>query len=57
MGKPLMKEYKFSKKYLSWKKELEEFYLDIIKKRKPNPNLNDIYKNLEIINNIYKINQ
>ena len=57
MGKPLIREYKFPKKDLSWKKELEEFYLDIIKTRKTNPNLNDIYKNLEIINNIYKINQ
>lgn len=56
MGKPLIKEYKFSKKDLSWKKELEEFYLDITKKRKSSPNLNDIYKNLQIINNIYKIN-
>jgi len=56
MGKPIKKEYKFSKKDFSWKKELEEFYLDIIKKRKPNPNLNDVYKNLQIINNIYKIN-
>ena len=56
MGKPLIKEYKFSKKDLSWKKELEEFYLDITKKRKSSPNLIDIYKNLQIINNIYKIN-
>ena len=56
MGKPKKKEYKFSKKDLSWKKELNEFYLDIIKKRKPNPNLDDIYKNLKIINSIYKSN-
>ena len=56
MGKPKKKEYKFSKKDLSWKKELNEFYLDIIKKRKPSPNLNDIYKNLKIINSIYKSN-
>ena len=56
MGKPLKKEYKFSKIDLSWKKELEEFYIDITKKRKSSPNLNDIYKNLQIINNIYKIN-
>ena len=54
MGKPPKKEYKFSKRDLSWKKELEEFYIDITKKRKSNPNLYDIYKNLQIINNIYK---
>ena len=56
MGKPLKKEYKFSRIDLSWKKELEEFYIDITKKRKSSPNLNDIYKNLQIINNIYRIN-
>ena len=56
MGKPPEKEYKFSKRDLSWKKELEEFYIDITKKRKSNPKINDIYKNLQIINKIYKIN-
>ena len=32
MGKPLRKDYKFSRIDLSWKKELEEFYTDITKK-------------------------
>ena len=37
-------------------KELEEFYIDIVKKRISNPGLVDIYKNLKIINTIYKSN-
>ena len=38
------------------KEELEEFYIDIVKKRTSNPGLVDIYKNLKIINTIYKSN-
>ena len=53
MGKPPKKEYKFSKRFIL-EKELEEFYIDITKKEKSNPNLYDIYKNLQIINNICK---
>jgi len=56
MGKPIKKEFKFSKKDCSWKKELHEFYIDIIKKRVSSPGLIDIYKNLIIINKIYKTN-
>ena len=56
MGKPKKKEFRFPKKDYSWKKELNEFYIDIINKRVPNPGLIDIYKNLKIINKIYKIN-
>ena len=32
MGKPIKKEFRFSKKDYSWSKELNEFYIDIIKK-------------------------
>ena len=56
MGKPAKKDFKFSKKDNSWRKELEEFYIDIVKKRISNPGLVDIYKNLKIINTIYKSN-
>ena len=56
MGKPAKKVFKFSKKDSSWIKELEEFYIDIVKKRISNPGLVDIYKNLKIINAIYKSN-
>ena len=56
MGKPAKRVFKFSKKDSSWIKELEEFYIDIVKKRTSNPGLVDIYKNLKIINTIYKSN-
>ena len=56
MGKPVKKEFRFEKKDHSWKKELDEFYIDIIKKRVSSPGLIDIYKNLKIINEIYKNN-
>ena len=55
MGKPKKKVFRFSKKDYSWIKELEEFYIDIIKKEYQVPGIIDIYKNLEIINKIYKI--
>ena len=38
----------------SWKYELKEFYLDILKKRIPRPGIFDAYENLKIINSIYK---
>ncbi len=56
MGKPFKKEFRFEKKDHSWKRELDEFYIDIIKKRVSSPGLIDIYKNLKIINEIYKNN-
>ena len=56
MGIPTKKVFKFSKKDSSWIKELEEFYIDIVKKRISSPGLVDIYKNLKIINTIYKSN-
>lgn len=54
MGPPKVKEYVFKKKDNSWKIELEDFYLDIVKKRIPNPNIYDAYENLKIINQIYR---
>lgn len=54
MGKPLKKIFNFEKKDMSWQLELIEFYNDIIKKRLPSSSLIDIYKNLQIINKIYK---
>lgn len=56
MGKPSKKEFKFSKKDKSWKKELEEFYIDIVNKRISSPGIKDIYENLKIIDKIYKTN-
>tara|TARA_B100000902_G_scaffold397005_1_gene459488 strand:- start:3082 stop:4080 length:999 start_codon:yes stop_codon:yes gene_type:complete len=38
----------------SWNLELKEFYKDIMKKRKPIPGIYEAYKNLKIINSIYK---
>ena len=32
MGKPFKKSLDFQKKDYSWKKELDEFYIDIVKK-------------------------
>tara|TARA_A100001234_G_scaffold217383_1_gene224703 strand:+ start:160 stop:1161 length:1002 start_codon:yes stop_codon:yes gene_type:complete len=56
MGKPFKKEFRFKKKDYSWKKELDEFYIDITKKKVSSPGLIDIYKNLKIINEIYNNN-
>ena len=56
MGIPAKRVFKFSKKDSSWRKELNEFYIDIVKKRISSPSLIDIYKNLKIINTIYKSN-
>ena len=56
MGKPPKKEFKFSKKDNSWKKELEEFYIDIVNKKMSSPGIKDIYENLKIIDKIYKTN-
>jgi hypothetical protein len=56
MGKPPKKIFRFKKKDISWNLELKEFYNDIEKKRNSNLGLIDIYKNLLIINQIYKKN-
>mgnify|MGYP002525030672 FL=1 len=55
MGPPDKYTYKFSKQHdNSWKLELEDFYIDIIKKKSSTPSLLDAYENLKIINNIYR---
>ncbi len=55
MGIPKKNVYSFkNNENFSWKMELNDFYLDIIKKRKSTPNINDVYENLKIINKIYK---
>ena len=55
MGPPDKHTYKFSNKYdNSWKLELEDFYMDIIKKKSSTPSIFDAYENLKIINNIYR---
>ena len=55
MGPPKKKQYIFkSVKDNSWKLELNDFYIDIVKKRKSNPGIVDAYENLKIINQIYK---
>jgi len=55
MGVPNKYIYNFSKKYdNSWKLELEDFYNDIINKKKSSPNIFDVYENLKIINKIYR---
>ena len=55
MGPPDKYTYKFSKQHdNSWKLELEDFYIDIIKKKSSTPSLFDAYENLKIINNIYR---
>ena len=38
----------------SWREELKEFYIDIVKKRVPVPGIKEAYENLKIINIIYK---
>ena len=54
MGIPKKNVYSFkNNENFSWKMELNDFYLDIIKKRKSIPNINDVYENLKIINRIY----
>ncbi len=55
MGIPKKKEYKFNLKSInnSWRIEIEDFYNSIIKSKKSLPNLNDVYDNLKIINQIY----
>jgi len=56
MDKPPKKIFRFKKKDISWNLELKEFYNEIEKKRNSNLGLIDIYKNLLIINQIYKKN-
>ena len=54
MGIPKQKKWKFKLKDLSWKTEINELYNDITYNRKVDPNLNDAYQSLKIINKIYK---
>ena len=54
MGIPKQKKWKFKLKDVSWEKEINEFYDDIIYNRKPKSNLNDAYQTLKIINKIYR---
>ena len=56
MGIPKKKIYNFSLSDVnnSWKKEIDDFYESIIKSKICHPNLNDVFENLKIINNIYK---
>lgn len=54
MGIPKKEYTLFPKIDNSWKLELEEFYQDIIRKRISIPGILEAYKNLEIINSIYK---
>ena len=54
MGIPKQKKWKFKLEDVSWKKEMNEFYEDIIYNRKPKSNLNDAYQTLKIINKIYR---
>ena len=56
MDIPKKKYILFPKKDNSWKLELEEFYKDILKKKSSVPGILEAYKNLEIINQIYKKN-
>ena len=46
MGIPKKKQYIFNMtKDHSWKLELEDFYIDIVKRRKPTPSIIDAYEN------------
>tara|TARA_A100001011_G_scaffold397760_1_gene499826 strand:+ start:559 stop:1542 length:984 start_codon:yes stop_codon:yes gene_type:complete len=56
MGIPDKKQYVFSQfeSDSSWKTEIDDFYNCIIKSNQCNPSLIDVYKNLKIIDKIYK---
>ena len=55
MGLPQKKTYHFNSKIdKSWNLELQDFYEDIKRKRKSSPGIIDSYKNLKIIDIIYK---
>ena len=54
MGPPIIKEYLFPPKDLSWKKELEDFGRNIINNTSPNPGINEAIINLKLIKEIYK---
>ena len=56
MGIPQKKEIKFTTSQVnkSWETEINDFYKSIIKSKKCNPNLSDVYNNLKLINKIYK---
>ena len=56
MGIPKKKIKIFSKleSSRSWQIEVDNFYTSIIKKKNCEPNITDVYKNLKIINDLYK---
>ena len=55
MGLPQKKTYHFNSKIdKSWNLELQDFYEEIKRKRKSSPGIIDSYKNLKIIDIIYK---
>lgn len=56
MGIPKKKIFNFPKSLIdkAWKIEVEDFYNSILKSKKSNPNIKDVYENLKIINKIYK---
>ena len=54
MGKPLKKEFKFSKKDYSWKKELDAFLASIINNKElRSGHLEDAVAVMSLIQNIY----
>ena len=54
MEVPKQTRWKFKSQDTSWKNEINEFYKDISNNKKPKVNLLEAYKNLEIIDKIYK---
>ncbi len=51
--KPKKIVYKFKNKDLSWSRELNSFFLEIKEKKSSISHLNNLYKNFQIIDNIY----
>lgn len=54
---PKIRSWTFENKDFSWGRELNEFYIDIEKNRKPNPGLEQAYSVLKTIKKIYKLSQ
>ncbi len=54
MGPPDTTIWEYPMQDDSWSVEINEFYQDILLNREPSPGLNDAYKNLEIIQLLYK---
>ena len=56
MGIPNSKNYVFKENNMySWKEEMKEFCIDILKNRNPVPGIKEAHENLRIISKIYKI--